>query len=61
MRSGKGVEVVQGKDRSRVRRLPHQDLTQETRREIVEFLKKCKVAATSLYDDVVLDTEECHE
>ena len=41
------------------------DLTKETRGEIVEFPEKVeesgKVAATSMQDDVLLDSEECHE
>ena len=41
------------------------DLTKETRGQVVELLEKggtkWNVAATSLYDDVLLDTEECHE
>ena len=37
------------------------DFTKETRGEIVEFLEKWKMAATSLHDDVLLDTKECYE
>ena len=40
------------------------DLTKETREEIVEFLEKVEqwqMAATSLYDEVLLDTEKCHK
>ena len=37
----------------------------KTREEIVEFLEKSvaewNMAATSLHDDVILDTEEYHE
>ena len=41
------------------------DLTKETREEIVAFLREggaeWKVAATSMHNDVLLDSEECHE
>ena len=41
------------------------DLTQETRGGIVEFLEESgaewPVATTSLHNDVLLDSEECHE
>ena len=37
--------------------------SKETRGETVEFLEKVewKVAATSMHDDVLLDSEECCE
>ena len=40
------------------------DLTKETRGEIVELLDKLEqwqMAATSLHNDVLLDSEECYE
>ena len=41
------------------------DLPEETRGEMVELLEKggtkWNVAAACLHDDVLLDTEECHE
>ena len=40
------------------------DLTKETRGEIVEFPEggaEWQMAATSLYDHVFLDTEECYK
>ena len=41
------------------------DLTRETRGEIVECLERVeqsgKVAATSLHDDVLFDSKECHD
>ena len=41
VRSGKGVETLQGKDRSGMRRLPHHPgFTEGTRAEIVELLEK---------------------
>ena len=36
------------------------DLTKDTRGNIVEFFE-WEVAATSMHDDVLLDSEECHE
>ena len=40
-------------------------MTKDTRGELVEFVETVeqsgKMAATSMHDDVLLDSEECHE
>ena len=45
----------------------HLNVTKETRGEVVEFFffgegrAEWKMSATSMHDDVLLDSEECHE
>ena len=67
-RSGKGIQIVQDENRCGMRRLPPKsilgfDKRNEGRNRGVpgEGGTKVKVAAASLHDDVLLDTEECHE
>ena len=68
VRIGTTVEAVQGKDRSGMRRLPPEssfglDKRNETRNRGVhgEGGAECEMVATSLHNDVLLDTEECYE
>ena len=63
-----GVEALQGKDRSRMRRLPPKDASvfvQRNKRRIGGILGEggtvLEMAATSLYDDVLLDSQELYE
>ena len=65
---GKSVEIVQSKHRSWVRRLSRQDpsrFNNRNERKIVEFWEKggaeWKMAATSMHDDVLRDSEEFYE
>ena len=60
------VEIVQGKDTSGMRRLPPKSsfgLDKRNKRRNRGVLgkggTKWNMAATSLYDDVLVDTEEC--
>ena len=58
---------IQGKDRSGMRRLPPKSSPGFDKKRgrnsgvLEEGGTKWKVAATSLHNDVFLDTEECHE
>ena len=62
MRFGEGVEIGVGCDGFHP--MVPLDLTKETRGVLVEFSEKVaqsgKMATTSLHDDVLLDTKECH-
>ena len=65
---GKGIKKVQGKDRSGMRRLPSQssfglDKRNEWRNCGIygESGAEWQVAATSMHNDVLPDSEECHE
>ena len=67
-RLGKGVEIVQGKDRSWIRRLPPEsplglDKRNKGRNRGVagKGEAELQMAATSLYDDVFHGAEERHE
>ena len=52
---------MQGKDRVGCDGKVPLDMEKETRGEVVAFLEKVEMAATSLHNDVFLDFEKCHE